>query len=74
MMRGGGVSATTNRQTRDEGSKEEGEDCKGDNDATGMAAMDRATVTTMDGNDSDGWRNGDATAIEGVMATQWGQW
>ena len=28
MMRGGGVGATTNRQTRDEGSKEEGEDGK----------------------------------------------
>jgi hypothetical protein len=29
MMRGGGVEATTNRRTRDEGSDKEGEDGKG---------------------------------------------
>ncbi len=45
MMRGGGVDATTNRQTRDEGSNKEGEDGKGDGDAMVLAVMVSATVT-----------------------------
>ncbi len=45
MMRGGGVNATTNRQTRDEGSNEEGKDGKGDGDAMVLAVMDSVTVT-----------------------------
>ena len=63
--RGGGFGATTNRQTRDEGSKEEGEDGK----ATAMAAMDGATATTMDGNDGNGRCDGNTTTTEGAMAT-----
>jgi hypothetical protein len=57
MTRGGGVGATTSWRTRDEGSKEEGEDGKGDGDAMAMAAMDGAMVTAMDDNDGDKWRN-----------------
>ncbi len=45
MMRGGCVDATTNRQTRDEGSEKEGKDSKGDGDAMVLAVMDGATVT-----------------------------
>ena len=45
MMRGGGVDATTNRQTRDEGSDEEGEDGKDDGNAMVLAVMDGVTVT-----------------------------
>jgi hypothetical protein len=45
MMRGGGVNETTNRQTRDEGSDEEGKNGKGDGDAMALAVMDGATVT-----------------------------
>ncbi len=45
MMRGEGVNATTNRQTRDEGSNKEGKDGKGDGDAMVLAVMDSATVT-----------------------------
>ena len=44
-MRGGGVDATTNRQTRDEGSNEEGKDGKGDGNAMVLAVMGRTTVT-----------------------------
>ena len=58
MTRGGSVGATTNWQTRDEGSKEEGKDGKGNGNATAMAAMDSATVTAMDGNDGNGQRDG----------------
>ena len=54
MTRGGGVGATTNRRTRDEGSEEEGKDSKGDGNATATAMMDGATVMTMDGNGDDG--------------------
>ncbi len=45
MMRGGGVNAATNPQTRDEGSNEEGEDSKGDGNMMVLAVMDGATVT-----------------------------
>ncbi len=45
MMRGGGVDATTNQRTRDEGSNKEGEDSKGDGNAMVLAVMDSATVT-----------------------------
>ncbi len=45
MMRGGGVDATTNRQTRDEDSNEEGEYGKGDGNTMVLAVMDSATVT-----------------------------
>ena len=45
MMRGGGVDVTTNRRTRDEGSNEEGGDCKSDGDAMVLAVMDGATLT-----------------------------
>ena len=62
MTRGGGVGATTNQRTRDEGSKEEGEDSKGDGDATVTAAMDGATVMTIDGNGGDGRRDGTIAA------------
>ncbi len=51
---GGGIDATTNRQTRDEGSDEEGKDGKDDGNVTALAAMDGSTVTAMDGNDSNG--------------------
>jgi hypothetical protein len=34
------------------------------------AAMDGATVMTMDSNDGDGQRDGNAMATEGAMATQ----
>ncbi len=44
-MRGGVVNATTNRQTRDEGSNKEGKDSKGNGDAMVLAVMDDATVT-----------------------------
>jgi hypothetical protein len=44
-MRGGGVDVTTNWQTRDEGSDEEGENGKGDGDAMVLAVMGGATVT-----------------------------
>ncbi len=44
-MRGGGIDATTNRQTRDEGSNEEGKDGKGDGNAMVLAVIDSATVT-----------------------------
>jgi hypothetical protein len=54
MMRGGGVDATTNRQTRDEGSNKEGKDGKGNGNAMALAAMDGATVMAMDSNDGDG--------------------
>ena len=58
MTGGGGVGATTNRRTRNEGSEEEGKDDKGDSDATARAAMDDATVMTMDGNGGNGRRDG----------------
>ena len=45
MMRGGGVDATTNQQTRDEGSNEECKDGKGNGDVRVLAVMDGATVT-----------------------------
>jgi hypothetical protein len=45
MMRGGGVNAATNRQTRGEGSDKEGEDGKGDGNTMVLAVMDGATVT-----------------------------
>ncbi len=45
MMKGGGVNAATNRQTRDEGSNKEGKDGKGDGDTMVLALMDGATVT-----------------------------
>ena len=67
---GGGVGATTNRRMRDEGSKEEGKDGKGDGNATATAVMDGATVMAMDGNGGYGRRDGKAMATEGVMATQ----
>ncbi len=68
MTRFGGVGATTNQQTRDAGSKEEGEDRMGDSDETAMAAMDGVTVTAMSGNDGNGRGNGNTTATEGAMA------
>ncbi len=68
MTRFEGVGATTNQQTRDAGSKEEGKDRKGDGDETAMAAMDGVTVTAMNGNESNGRGNGDTTATEGAMA------
>ncbi len=45
MMRGEGVNATTNQQTRDKGSDEEGKDSKGDGNAMMLVVMDGATVT-----------------------------
>ena len=45
MMRGGGVDATFNRQTRDKGSNKEGKDGKGDGDVMVLAVMDGTTVT-----------------------------
>ncbi len=45
MMRGEGVNATTNQQTRDEGSNEKGKDGKGNGDAMVLAVMVGATVT-----------------------------
>ncbi len=45
MMRGGGINAATNRQTRDEGSDKEGEDGKGDGNTMVLAVMDGAAVT-----------------------------
>ena len=45
MMRGGGIDATTNRRTRDEGSDKEGKDGKDDGNAMVLAVMDSATVT-----------------------------
>ncbi len=45
MMRGGGINAATTRQTRDEGSDNEGEDGKGNGDTMVLAVMDGATVT-----------------------------
>jgi hypothetical protein len=45
MMRGGGVNAATNRQTRDEGSDKEGEDGKGDGDRMVLVVMDGPTVS-----------------------------
>ncbi len=58
MTRGGGAGATTNWQTRDEVSKEEGKDGKGNGNATATAVMDGATVMTMDGNGGDEWYDG----------------
>ena len=45
MMRGGGVNAATNRQTRDEGSDKEGEDGKGNGDTIVLAVIDGTMVT-----------------------------
>ncbi len=45
MMRSGGVDATTNQQTRDEGSNKEGKDGKGGGDAMVLVMMDGVTVT-----------------------------
>ena len=69
MTRGGGVGLTTNRQTRDEGSKEEGKDGKGNGNATVTVAVDGVRVTAMDSIDGNGRRDCDATATEGEMAT-----
>ncbi len=57
MTRGGGIDTTTNQQTRDEGSNEEGKDGKGDGNATALAAMNGMTVIAMDGNDGIGRRS-----------------
>ena len=54
---GGGVNGTTNWQRRDEGSNKEGKDGKDKGNAMALAAMDGATVTAMDGNDSNGRRS-----------------
>jgi hypothetical protein len=45
MIRGGGVDATTNRQTRDEGSDKEDKDGKGNGNAMVLAVIDGAMVT-----------------------------
>ena len=45
MMRGGGVNAATNWQTKDEGSNKEGEDGKGNGDTMVLAVIFGATVT-----------------------------
>ena len=69
----GGVDTTTNRQTRDEGSNEEGKNGKGNSNTTTMVAMDGAMVMVMDGNDGNdgnGRRNGDAMVTEGAIVTQ----
>jgi hypothetical protein len=47
---------------RDEGSKEEGKDSKGDCNAMVTAAMDGATVMRIDGNGGDGRRYGTIAA------------
>ena len=39
MARGGGVNATTSRQTRDEGSNKEGKDSKGNGNATAVVLV-----------------------------------
>ena len=73
MIRGGGVDGTASRQKRDGGSNKEGKDGKGKGDTMAMAEMDGAMVTAMygnDGNDGDGWCDGNATATEGAIATQ----
>ena len=64
---------TTNRQTRAEGSNEEGKNGKGNSNTTTMVAMDGAMVMVMDGNDGNdgnGRRNGDAMVTEGAIVTQ----
>jgi hypothetical protein len=60
MTRGGGVGATTNRQTRDEGSKEEGKDGK-------ATAMQRQRRQWMERRQRQ-WTA--MTAMDGAMAMQ----